>query len=62
MIEVREQMKGLKSINFKTLLGTKRTKMNVIVTFMAILELMKYGHLFIRQTEMFGDILIDSLE
>lgn len=52
----------MKSINFKTLLGTKHTKMNVIVTFMAILELMKYGHLFIRQTEMFGDILIDSLE
>ena len=37
-------------------------KMNVIVTFLAILELMKTGKIRISQEELFGDILIESLE
>ena len=36
--------------------------MNLIVSFLAILELMKTGALVIRQEEMFGEIIIDSLE
>ncbi len=62
MVEIRSEIKGLRSINFKTLLGKKRGKMNLIVSFLAILELMKTGILTIRQDVMFGDILIDSLE
>ncbi len=62
MVEIRSEVKGLKSINFKTLLGSKRGKLNLIVSFLAILELMKSGVLMIRQDEMFGDIIIDSLE
>ena len=34
--------------------------MNVIVTFLAILELMKISAITIRQDELFGDIIIDS--
>ena len=62
MVEIRNEIKGLKSINFRTLLGSKRGKINLIVSFLAILELMKTGVLVIRQEEMFGDIIIDSLE
>ena len=62
MVEIQSEIKGLKSINFKTLLGKKRGKINIIVSFLAILELMKTGILTIRQSERFGDILIDSLE
>ncbi|HBZ03686.1 MAG TPA: segregation/condensation protein A [Lachnospiraceae bacterium] len=62
MVEIRNEIKGLKSINFRTLLGSKRGKINLIVSFLAILELMKTGVLIIRQEEMFGDIIIDSLE
>lgn len=62
MVEIRNEIKGLRSINFRTLLGKKRGKMNIIVSFLAILELMKTGALIIRQEEMFGEILIDSLE
>ena len=62
MVEIRNEIKGLKSINFRTLLGNKRGKINLIVSFLAILELMKTGALIIRQEEMFGDIIIDSLE
>ncbi len=62
MVEIREEIRGLKSINFKTLLGKRRGKLNIIVSFMAILELMKGGIIMIRQDEMFGEIMIDSLE
>jgi segregation and condensation protein A len=62
MVEIREQMKGLRGINFRTLLEAKRGKMNVIMTFLAILELMKTGAIVIRQECIFGDIIVDSLE
>ena len=45
-----------------TLLEIQASKINIIVTFMAILELMKVGDITIRQDELFGDIIIDSLE
>ena len=62
MIEIRNDIKGLKSINFKTLLGRHHGKINIIVSFMAVLELMKTGFITVRQDEIFGDIVIDSLE
>ena len=62
MVEIRQEIRGLRSINFRTLLGRKRGRMNLIVSFLAILELMKTGFITIRQEEMFGEILIDSLE
>ena len=34
--------------------------MQVVVTFLAILELMKTGKIVIRQEETFGDIIITS--
>ena len=62
MEEIRSGIRGLKGINFKTLLEVQASKINIIVTFMAILELMKVGDITIRQDELFGDIIIDSLE
>lgn len=62
MIQVREQVRGLKGINFRTLLELQPTKMNIIITFMSILELMKVGAITIRQEEIFGEIVIDSLD
>ena len=62
MDEIRTSVKGLKGINFKTLLEMQASKINIIVTFLAVLELMKVGDIVIRQDELFGDIIIDSLE
>lgn len=62
MEEIKESMRGLKGINFRTLLEVQASKINVIVTFLAILELMKVGSIAIRQESLFGDIIIDSLE
>ena len=62
MVEIQQEIRGLRSINFRTLLGRKRGRMNLIVSFLAILELMKTGIIAIRQEGLFGEILIDSLE
>jgi segregation and condensation protein A len=62
MKEVREQVAGLKGISFRTLLEIQASKLNIIVTFMAVLELMKTGAITVRQDGLFGDIIIDSTE
>ena len=62
MDEIRTSVKGLKGINFRTLLEMQASRINIIVTFLAILELMKVGDIVIKQDELFGDIIIDSLE
>ena len=62
MEEIRSGIKGLKGINFRTLLEVQASRINVIVTFLAILELMKVGDITIKQEGLFGDIIIDSLE
>ena len=48
--------------SFRDLLESQPGKAHVIVTFLAILELMKTGKIRISQEELFGDILIESLE
>ncbi|MGN0155286.1 MAG: segregation and condensation protein A [Lachnospiraceae bacterium] len=62
MVQIREEVRGLKGINFRTLLESQPTRMNIIITFMSILELMKVGAIIIRQEDLFGEIVIDSLD
>ena len=60
--EKMAEVRGLEGINFRTLLEMQASKMNIIVTFLAILELMKIGAIAIRQEDIFGEIIIDSLD
>jgi segregation and condensation protein A len=60
MAEIREKVRGLNGINFRTLLEMQASVNNIIVTFLAILELMKISAITIRQEELFGEIIIDS--
>ncbi|MCM1282186.1 MAG: segregation/condensation protein A [Muribaculaceae bacterium] len=46
--------------SFRSLLEEQSGKVEIIVTFLAILELMKMGKLFISQEHIFDDIEIDS--
>lgn len=62
MVQIRNEVRGLKGINFRTLLEAQPTRMNIIITFMSVLELMKIGAVAIRQNEIFGEIVIDSLD
>ena len=47
-----------KKISFRDLLEKQDSKMEVIVTFLVILELMKVGVIQIEQNEIFDDIII----
>ena len=49
-----------KHFSFRSLLEKQCGKVEIIVTFLAILELMKIGKIFISQEKIFDDIQIDS--
>ncbi len=49
-----------KNFSFRNLLEAQSSKVEIIVTFLAILELMKVGKIFISQENLFDDILIES--
>ncbi|MGN0424360.1 MAG: segregation and condensation protein A [Acetatifactor sp.] len=49
-----------KTFSFRKLLENQKSKMEVIVTFLIILEMMKTGKITISQEHIFDDILIES--
>ena len=60
MDDIRRQIRGLKKINFRTLLDIQPVKEMVIVTFLAVLELMKVGEIKVNQEHNFAEIYLDS--
>ena len=50
-----------KHFSFRNLLEAQCSKVEIIVTFLAILELMKVGKIYISQEKIFDDIKIESL-
>ena len=58
----RERIKKGKSILFRDLLSPARTKGEIIVGFLAILELISAGEICARQKEAFGDIVLDAVK
>ena len=59
---LRNRVSNGSSCSFRELLEEHRTKMNVIVTFMAVLELMKAGELSAVQDEKNNDIILCAAE
>lgn len=62
MRDIRRQIQGLRRINFCTLLDIQPTKEMVIVTFLAVLELMKVGQVTVSQESNFGEIYMDAAD
>lgn len=62
MVYVEDYITAQRKCSFRNLLERQHSKMEVIVTFMVILELMKVGKIMIEQEEAFGDIYITSKE
>ena len=60
MTEVEEYALCHSRFSFRNLLKRQASKVQVIVTFLAILELMKMGKILIRQEQIFGEIEIES--
>lgn len=59
---VSTTVKKRKKCKFKQLLEEAHSKVEVIVSFLAILELIKVGEIEVRQDATFGEIYIDSIE
>lgn len=66
-VSVEEKMSYLEDyatqhrhFSFRNLLEAQSSKVEIIVTFLAILELMKVGKIFISQEKLFDDIKIES--
>ncbi len=57
---VEEYVKNHKTFSFRELLEKQRSKMEIIVTFLIILEMMKIGKISIVQEHIFDDIMITS--
>lgn len=57
---VEEYIRNHRRFSFRGLLSSQHGKMEIIVTFLVILELMKTGKINIVQEEIFDDILITS--
>ena len=58
IIEIREYVAGHESFCFSGLLERQKGRIQVIVTFLAVLELMKTGEIQAVQDHPFGDIRI----
>lgn len=59
---VSTTIKKRKKCSFKQLLEEAKSKVEVIVSFLAVLELIKVGEIEVHQEKTFGDIYIDSIE
>ena len=57
---VEEFVLSHKTFSFRELLEKQRSRMEIIVTFLVVLELMKLGKIFIVQEDTFEDIMITS--
>ena len=61
MLQLENYARENKYFSFRSLLEKQSSKVEIIVTFLAILELMKVGKIFISQEKIFDDIQIESL-
>jgi segregation and condensation protein A len=59
---VRQRLDRWVRVSFRKLLGATPTRLEAVVTLLAILELMKQHSVTARQAEMFGDIIIEEIQ
>lgn len=58
---VEDYIQTYKTFSFRELLEKQRSKMEIIVTFLVVLEMMKTGRISIVQENTFDDIIITSI-
>ena len=56
---VRSYMETHQRFSFRQLLERQKSKMHIVVTFLAILEMMKLGEIHVEQAENCGEIIIE---
>ena len=60
--EVMAYARKYRKFTFQSLLERQTTKLEVVVTFLSVLELMRIGKISLVQEETFGEMLIETLE
>jgi segregation and condensation protein A len=53
---IARTMKNIQKMTFSGLITDRSTRIEIVVTFLALLELIKRYHISARQNELFGDI------
>ncbi len=61
-VYIEDYVRTHRTFSFRRLLEKQSSKMEIIVTFLVILEMMKTGKICIVQEDIFADILITSNE
>ncbi len=56
---IQHRLRQQPQVSFKGLLAQARSRLEIIVTFLAVLELLKRRAVIVKQNEMFGDIFIE---
>lgn len=59
MLELKEYARDHRKFSFRSLLERQCSKVQLIVTFLSVLELMKMGHIHAEQEALFDDISIE---
>ncbi len=59
-VYIEEYIRAHKTFSFRQLLEKQKSKMEIIVTFLVVLEMMKVGRILIVQEDTFEDIIITS--
>ena len=59
MLEMKEYAGNHRKFSFHQLLVGQKSRVQLIVTFLSILELMKMGYIHVEQDELFDDIQVD---
>ena len=62
MLEMKAYAAENRRFSFRGLLQGRTSKIQVIVTFLSILELMKMGYVHVKQEELFDDIQVEVKE
>ena len=59
MTEILTVLRDTWSLFFSALTGPERARPEIVVSLLAVLELMRLGHIRAQQTELFGEIVIE---
>jgi segregation and condensation protein A len=62
IVHIREVTQNKRRVTFRGLLSQARHRLEIIVTLLAVLELIKRQHIYVQQDSAFGEIFIEAVE
>lgn len=62
IIQISDVLRKLRTATFRILLGNRKSRLDIVVTFLAMLELIKRRLVFAHQDKLFGEISLETSE